>query len=90
MVTDMPTRVSNLERLAYVLSIRSATSVELLREVLRDFERAGLQRCIELVNSPIQRHHGQTSVHLAAKNGLSDCLELLLEYGGNIDERTAP
>lgn len=71
-----------LERLGYILNSKyNSGSIEQLRQALAEFEQAGLQKD-KLINYPIQRHNGRTAVHLAASNGLFDCLELLLKYGG--------
>ena len=35
-----------------------------------------------LINYQIQRYNGRTAVHIAASNGLFECLEELLRLGG--------
>ena len=50
-----------------------------LREFLSKFLPSVVPR---LINSRIRRYTGQTPVHLAATNGLIDCLEILLKSGG--------
>lgn len=50
-----------------------------LREFLSRYEPSIVPR---LINSRIRRYTGQTPVHLAATNGLIDCLEILLKNGG--------
>lgn len=67
-----------LERLGYLLN---SGSIEQLKLALGDFEQIGLQRD-KIINFPMQRYNGRTAVHLAASNGLFDCLELLLKCGG--------
>lgn len=67
-----------LERLGYLLN---SNSIDQLKQALIEFEQAGLQKD-KLINYPIQRYNGRTAVHLAASNGLFDCLELLLKSGG--------
>lgn len=67
-----------LERLGYLLN---SGSIEQLKVALNEFEQQGLQK-EKLINYPIQRYNGRTAVHLAASNGLFDCLELLLKFGG--------
>ena len=67
-----------LERLGYLLN---SGSIEQLKLALGDFEQIGLQKD-KIINFPMQRYNGRTAVHLAAGNGLFDCLELLLKCGG--------
>ena len=67
-----------LERLGYLLN---SGSIDQLKQALHEFDQAGLQK-EKLINYPIQRYNGRTAVHLAASNGLFDCLELLLKSGG--------
>lgn len=67
-----------LDRLAYVLN---NGSIDQLKQCMAEFEQVGLQK-ERLINFPIQRHNGRTTVHLAASNGMYDCLELLLKMGG--------
>ena len=50
-----------------------------IRKFLSNFKPSVLPR---LINSPIRRFEGRTPVHLAAANGLVECLEILLESGG--------
>ena len=52
-------------------------------QVLRSFlSRFSPSSVVKLINHPIKRYSGQTSVHLAAANGLWECLEILLSFGG--------
>ena len=37
---------------------------------------------VEVINFPIQRYYGRSSVHIAAFNGLPEYLEFLLQHGG--------
>ena len=77
----MPARNSTtvaLERLGYFLN---SGTIDQLKTALAEFEQMGLQK-EKLINYPIQRYNGRTAVHLAASNGLYDCLELLLKSGG--------
>lgn len=67
-----------LERLGVLLN---SGTFEQLKQALAEFEQIGLQTD-KLINYPIQRYNGRTTVHLAATNGLFDCLELLLKSGG--------
>ena len=71
-----------LDRLGYLLNNVSG-SAEQLKQALLGFEQEGLHK-EKLINHPIQRYNGRTSVHLAASNGLFDCLELLLKSGGEL------
>ena len=50
-----------------------------VRKFLSNFKPSVLPR---LINNPIRRFEGRTPVHLAAANGLVECLEILLESGG--------
>ena len=50
-----------------------------IRKFLSNVEPSSLPR---LINSHIRRYTGQTPVHLAATNGLVECLEILLKNGG--------
>lgn len=56
-----------------------ARQTEDLRQFLSSFEPSVVPK---LINSRIRRYTGQTPVHLAAANGLIDCLEILLKSGG--------
>lgn len=56
-----------------------ARQTEDLRAFLSNFDRSVVPK---LINSRIRRYTGQTPVHLAATNGLIDCLEILLKSGG--------
>ena len=67
-----------LERLGFLLN---SGTIDQLKQALAEFEQIGLQ-VEKLINYPIQRYNGRTAVHLAASNGLYDCLELLLKSGG--------
>ena len=52
-----------------------------LKRYMQEFEQTG-QPVERLINHPIQRYNGRTPVHLAASNGLWECLEILLKNGG--------
>ena len=68
-------------RLGYLLNEPVLNQrVELLQQTLDEYD----SQKDKIINSPIQRHYGRTAVHLAAGNGLFDCLELLLSYGGEL------
>lgn len=67
-----------LERLGFLLN---SGTIDQLKQALAEFEHIDLP-VEKLVNYPIQRYNGRTAVHLAASNGLYDCLELLLKSGG--------
>jgi len=69
---------AQVERLGYLLN---SGSMDQLKLALSEFEQSGVQK-EKLINYPIQRYNGRTAVHLAASNGLFDCLELLLKSGG--------
>ena len=69
-----------LERLGFVLNSPSG-NIEQLKQLLAELEQTGLQK-EKMINCSIQRYNGRTAVHLAASNGLFDCLELLLKSGG--------
>lgn len=43
-----------------------------------------------LINYPIPRYNGRTTLHLAASKGLFDFLELLLKYGGEYGQLKQP
>lgn len=68
-----------LERLGFLLN---SGTIDQLKQALADFEQIGGLQPEKLINYPIQRYNGRTAVHLAASNGLFDCLELLLKSGG--------
>lgn len=54
-----------------------------VRELLSAVEQDGSpEEAKHVVNYPLQKHGGRTSVHLAAGSGLWECLELLLKKGG--------
>lgn len=67
-----------VERLVFLVN---SGHVEPLKYALAEFEQCGLQKD-KVINYPIQRYNGRTVVHLAASNGLVDCLGLLLKSGG--------
>ena len=50
-----------------------------VRKFLSKLEPSVLPR---LINNHVQRYTSRTAVHLAAANGLVDCLEILLKSGG--------
>ena len=54
---------------------------ERLKQFLNEFERVGLPPD-KVINYGIQRYNGRTPVHLAAANGLWECLDLMLKNGG--------
>ena len=51
-----------------------------VKKLLNEYQQDGVQK-EKVINHPVQ---GWTSVHLAAKNGMDDCLEELLKLGGGI------
>ena len=67
-----------VEKLVFLVT---SGHVEPLKQALAEFEQCGLHK-EKLINYPIQRYNGRTSVHLAASGGLVDCLGLLLKSGG--------
>ena len=73
-----------LSRLAVISDklerLLSASSIENMEQILRDYQADGLQKSV--LDHPIRRHGGRTAVHLVASKGQSNCLELLLKYGG--------
>ena len=54
-----------------------------LKQALTGIEQAG-QSLEKVINFPLQRYNGRTPVHLAASNGLWECLEILLKNGGEL------
>ena len=50
-----------------------------VRKFLSKLEPSVLPR---LINNHVQKYTSRTAVHLAAANGLVDCLEILLKSGG--------
>lgn len=54
-----------------------------LKLTLTETEHAG-QPLNKVINYPLQRYNGRTPVHLAASNGLWECLEILLKDGGEL------
>lgn len=54
-----------------------------LKQTLTGIEQAG-QSLEKVINYPLQRYNGRTPVHLAASNGLWECLEILLKNGGEL------
>lgn len=62
------------EQLAGLLRDGHGT-VDQVKQMLNEFE---MQK-VAIIDYHVQ---GWTSVHLAAKNGMNDCLKLLLRYGG--------
>ena len=76
----MTLTITDVEQLGFLLNHEPYdTQAEVLRLYLDRFSRVSLSK---LINYPIQRYSGQTSVHLAATNGLWECLEVLLNNGG--------
>ena len=70
------------ERLGYLMN--SAPYVEQtdhLKHYLQEFEQTG-QPVKKVIDYAIQRYNGRTPVHLAASNGLWECLDVLLNNGG--------
>ena len=49
----------------------------------RFIERANVNKR-QIINRPVQRYNYCTAVHLAASNGLWECLEVLLKNGGKL------
>ena len=71
---------TDIEQLGFLLNRDPYNSqTEVLKLYLNKFSQAAV---VKLINHPIRRYSGQTSVHLAATNGLWECLEILLIYGG--------
>ena len=70
-------------RLGYLLNQKLERQAEQLNYHLQEFAKLGLSPLDKLVNYPLQRYNGRTPVHLAASNGLWECLEILLENGGS-------
>ena len=71
------------ERLAVVLqSAPYDGQTEHLKQHLDDFSRNHGQPAEKIINYRLQRYNGRTPVHLAAFNGLWECLEILLKNGG--------
>ena len=71
-------------RLGYLLtSPPNEKQTEHLKQILTETEQAG-QPLDKVINYPLQRYSGRTPVHLAASNGLSECLEILLKNGGEL------
>lgn len=62
------------------------THTDQLKQYLSEFEQTG-HPVEKLINHPLQRYNGRTSVHLAASNGLWECLEILLKKGGGLSPR---
>ena len=54
-----------------------------LKQTLTGIEQAG-QPLEKVINYHLQRYNGRTPVHLAASNGLWECLEILLKNGGEL------
>ena len=48
---------------------------------LQECEQTG-QPVKKVIDYAIQRYNGRTPVHLAASNGLWECLDILLKNGG--------
>ncbi len=71
------------ERLGILMNSASQFDdpTEILKQHLQEFERQGLP-VDKLINYGLQRYNGRTPVHLAAANGLWECLELMLRSGG--------
>ena len=69
------------DRLANILSKETALPSS-VRELLNAVEQDGSLEAKQVINHPQQRHGGRTAVHIAANNGLWECLELLLKNGG--------
>ena len=72
------------ERLAKLLNASPyAGQTEDLKRFLDNY--SSFHQSVErLVNYPNPPYHGRTAVHLAANNGLFDCLEELLKRGGQL------
>ncbi len=73
---------TDIEQLGFMLNREPYQSqTQVLRSFLSRFQR---NTVVKLINHPIKRYSGQTSVHLAATNGLWECLEILLFLGGSL------
>ncbi len=71
---------TDIDQLGFILNREPYDSqTQVLRSFLSRFPRSTV---LKLINHPIKRYSGQTSVHLAAANGLWECLEILLLSGG--------
>ena len=81
-VTELEMTSRDAEQLGILLNQPPYTGqTEDIRRFLSNFEPNILPR---LINSRIRRYTGQTPVHLAATNGLIECLEILLKSGGRL------
>lgn len=69
------------DRLASILSQEGA-QLSSVRDLLSAVEQDGSLETKQVVNHPLQRYSGRTAVHIAAANGMWECLELLLKNGG--------
>ena len=63
-------------------TLMNSTAYEGLTEDLKQFLQGTGLPMEKVINHPIQRFNGRTPVHLAASNGLWECLEILLKNGG--------
>lgn len=72
------------ERLANILnSSPYPGQAEQLKECLLDCESKGFP-VVQLINYNIPRYNGRTLIHIAANNGLFECLKELLKLGGKL------
>lgn len=70
------------ERLANILNLSPFPGqTEELKRFLSECSSKGFSMP-GLINYQIPRYHGRTVVHIAANNGLFECLEELLRLGG--------
>ena len=70
------------ERLGYLMNTSPyVEQTDHLKQYLQEFEQTG-QPVKKVIDYPIQRYNGRTPVHLAASNGLWECLDVLLTNGG--------
>ena len=74
-----PTAKSASLWIAYLLM--TGGTVDELKKMQMEFQELGFE-VEELINAPLSQYKKRTAIHLAAYNGLSDCLELLLKSGG--------
>jgi uncharacterized protein YggL (DUF469 family) len=66
--------------MAYLLM--TGGTVDQLKKMQMEFQEMGFE-VEELINAPLSQYNKRTAIHLAAYNGLPDCLELLLKSGGH-------
>lgn len=79
------TRKRQTERVSTLLTTdQYPQQVEQLIECLQEVQGYGSSQLHldGVINQPLARYNGRTSVHLAASKGLWQCLEVLLKHGG--------